>query len=114
MRYFKYVVKTLELFGIANNCIENICIFGSRATGLNEFDSDLDIAIQIGDIGEENSITAVWVFNLDDWQKELQEYIPYKVSLAYYCNGDVTKVACAVREHGFMAYNKSNRESLVH
>ena len=104
MRYFKNIITTLELFGEATGCIESIIIFGSRATGLNEFDSDIDIAIEIGSPGEENSKDAAWHFHHEEWKQELQKYIPYKISINRYREESKTELMQNIRKHGVIAY----------
>ena len=82
------------------NYITKVYIFGSRVTGFSKKtgqpvrpDSDLDVAVELGNFDENQTCRGIWTGQQDKWRKELSEKLnlgeEVKLSLNHYdymCN----------------------------
>jgi predicted nucleotidyltransferase len=64
--------------------IRRLWLFGSRLRGTYGAESDLDIAIEIVPIGQDEDILTTWVSERGGWRAELQTILPYTVDLQLY------------------------------
>jgi predicted nucleotidyltransferase len=94
----------LAIWAASKHEISELWIFGSRARGDHRNDSDLDAAVILSYAHEGESL-GVWMFEQENWCRELAALIPIKIDLQIGDKdnaGDI--VAPAVKKDGKQIY----------
>jgi len=71
------VKKVINSWAQNQPLIKRAFIFGSRARGDHQTDSDLDVAVELHLGGDDNSILSTWMFEEDEMKQSLQDLIPF-------------------------------------
>ena len=88
--------------------IKRSYIYGSRVTGLNREDSDIDIAIELIKNTNDTSLKATWAFEKNRFLNSLQELLPYKLDLQIYDGINTEVVYKGISEAGILIYENEN------
>jgi uncharacterized protein len=64
--------------------LRRLWIFGSRARGTARSDSDLDVAIEIDPVGNDENAYTSFVGDAGSWRNELQPLLTYELHLKWY------------------------------
>jgi len=75
------VIELLVLWARKQTNISKVHIFGSRVSGKNRKESDIDIAIELI---EKFDNLAYWIQVSNDFGKSLSSLLPYEVDLQWY------------------------------
>jgi len=91
------IQEILTKWGKQKPLVKIIYIFGSRARGDHRPDSDLDIALELDNnevpSGDESGGIATWMFEAEEWRKELAELIPLEIQLEHYEGKETPTIA---------------------
>lgn len=80
-------------------------IFGSRARGDYRPNSDVDLALEIDPIGNDEDALTSWVSESSGWRTQLSAIIPGEVDLDLYDSSDAHSVVKdAVDREGLLVY----------
>jgi predicted nucleotidyltransferase len=92
--------------------ISEVWVFGSRARGTHNDNSDLDLAV--GVVGDKDMRFNIWFWDFPYWQKELQKLLPVRVDLRLLDTEipEDDKVLPAVRREGIYVFRRE--EERVH
>jgi predicted nucleotidyltransferase len=75
-------IAALRGWAVQNDCVRELWLFGSRAKGTSEPESDIDIALALmPPDGKTNWALAAYVESFDDWKTELGAAVNWSVSL---------------------------------
>jgi predicted nucleotidyltransferase len=76
-------IAALRAWAEKNDCVLELWLFGSRATGASRPESDIDIALALMPaIGKHNWVAlAAYCDPLDEWKSELRKAVEWNVSL---------------------------------
>jgi predicted nucleotidyltransferase len=75
-------IAALRTWATNNDCVLELWLFGSRAKGASEPDSDIDIALALmPPSGKTNWALAAYVESFEDWKAELRAAVNWPVSL---------------------------------
>ena len=100
------IVRVLSDWASGVQCITRVFLFGSRAKGNNDSESDLDIAMELEpESGDANGL-ATWIVKSDRWQMELHKMIPYKIDLQYYQQGVTDTISKGLIDASILAYSR--------
>lgn len=83
--------------------VERADIFGSRAKGNQKPHSDIDIALRLRPGLDESGGLATWLLKQDEWQKELDELLPWDVDLEWNGGSETPIVSAAISEASLKA-----------
>jgi predicted nucleotidyltransferase len=75
------VIEKLRRWAETKDQILELWLYGSRAKGTAQKDSDLDIAYQISPLRSEEAKIEFWKDVLPGWKKEIQELTPWPIHL---------------------------------
>jgi uncharacterized protein len=89
--------------------VQRVWIYGSRARGTAILCSDLDVAVDVHDIGSSDDSNTVFVCSAESWRAELSPaLLPYKLDLKHYdTSGNREKVRRAVDADGILIYERT-------
>ena len=82
------MVSLLRKWAAKKAFVRRMWLFGSRLTGNQRDDSDLDIALEIDAIGNDEIALTSWVTTSTAWREELQLLLPHKLDLQLYDSTD--------------------------
>jgi predicted nucleotidyltransferase len=75
-------IAALRAWAEKNDCVLELWLFGSRATGTSRPKSDIDIALALTPpSGKQNWALAAYVESFDAWKSELRAAVEWDVSL---------------------------------
>jgi predicted nucleotidyltransferase len=75
-------IAALRTWATNNDCVHELWLFGSRAKGTSEPDSDIDIALALmPPSGKTNWALAAYVESFEEWKAELRAAVNWPVSL---------------------------------
>ena len=88
--------------------LRKVYFFGSRVAGNHSGSSDLDIAIEFDPIGNYRNCDTTWICEGDQWAKELQELLPWRVQLEYHDPaGSTPTVSRGLEERNIVVYERA-------
>lgn len=86
--------------------ISRIYLYGSRARGDHEPDSDIDLGIQMNATKDEDAYT-VWFFWIEDFKASPDLCLEHAIDLQWYePNAGLTRVGPGVERDGILLYSK--------
>lgn len=100
----------LELTAWAHRtaCVRRVWIFGSRARGDHTRTSDVDVALDIDPVGNDESAEVSFIATAWKWRDELDARIPYKLHLQWYDpSGSTPPVQRGVETSGILVYERA-------
>jgi predicted nucleotidyltransferase len=102
------VNKTLRLWAGEKPFIRRVFIFGSRAKGAYEEDSDLDIAIEFDKFENDSNQLATWLSESEAWTQEIEALIPnIKIDLQWHDPSGSTKtIDKGIKDGSIMVYER--------
>lgn len=77
-------VIVLRDWGAQKSFVRRLWVFGSRLKGAPRDDSDIDVALEIDPIGNDEIALTSWISSSAAWREELQEKLPHKLDLQFY------------------------------
>ena len=85
-------------------------MFGSRARGEEQAESDLDIALEL-DLSaatgvDESGGTATWMLECGAWDSELNSLFPIPVDLEQFMGAKTPTIKAAIKRSSVLAYKK--------
>lgn len=106
---FERIKEILGRWGRGNKSIRKIYVYGSRARGDFNENSDLDIAIEL-DLSEgDENIEATWISEGKKLKKELQLLLPeYSVHLELYDEDKTPTVKTGIENSGKLVYSRND------
>ena len=102
------IKKVINLWAKNQPLIKRAFIFGSRARGACQTDSDLDVAVELHLGADDNSILSTWMFEEDEMKQSLQDLIPFKLQLELLNGKKTPTILNGVKESGILVYEDSN------
>ena len=98
--------RTICDWARANHYIESIYIFGSRAKGDHNQNSDLDLGVIVKS-SKSQSAFGVWCALAERWSEELQSLLPVQLDFQI-GNADISTdvVGPAIADHGIKIYGR--------
>ncbi len=85
------IERVLREWALSKSFIIRLWVFGSRPRGDHREDSDLDVTVQIGRIGQFYGPAEVFHCHRDEWEAELQPLLPHKLHLLPFGHTDATR-----------------------
>jgi uncharacterized protein len=76
--------QALRSWGSSKPFVRRLWIYGSRAKGTAREDSDLDVAVEIEPVGNDEESYTSFVSEANGWRTELQPMLTYKLHLKWY------------------------------
>jgi predicted nucleotidyltransferase len=102
------VANHLSSWARGVKCVRRLWIYGSRARGDSGPDSDLDVAVEIDPIGNDESAEVSFISTASQWRSELEPYIPFKLHLQWYDpEGSYVEVQRGVEKSGVLVYERA-------
>lgn len=102
------VAEKLRVWALARPYVKKVWIYGSRAKGGSLPDSDLDVAIEIHPVGNDEDTYTSIVSERQKWITELQPQLPYSLHLEWYDpNGRNAVVQHAVDVDGIVIFERT-------
>jgi len=75
-------IAALRAWAAKNDCVRELWLFGSRAKGTSEPESDIDVAVALmPPDGKTNWALAAYVESFEDWKSELRAAVNWPISL---------------------------------
>lgn len=100
--------KELRAWALAHPYVKKVWIYGSRAKGTPSPCSDLDVAIEIDPVGNDEDAYTSFVSEHQKWHNELQPQLPYTLHLEWYDpTGRNAVVQCAVNAKNIVIYERN-------
>lgn len=101
-------VDQLRAWALGRLYVKRMWIYGSRATGTALPQSDLDVAIEIDPVGnDEDSLDSI-VSERCHWVAQLQPHLPYTLHLEWYDpKGRNAVVQHAVEVDGILIFDRT-------
>jgi len=101
----KKTIDKLALWASRNSYIKSVYIFGSRARKDFKIDSDLDIALEIFKLPNDDTTLTTWIGERRKWTLQLEAILPYKVDLNLLdFSEDSSNVLNGVKNDGKLVY----------
>jgi predicted nucleotidyltransferase len=89
-------------------CVRRLWIYGSRARGDAGPQSDLDVAVEIDPIGNDETPDVSFIATASQWRAELAPNIPFKLHLQWYDPaGSYPEVQRGVETSGVLVYERA-------
>lgn len=82
------LVIVLRDWAAENPFVRRLWVFGSRLRGNQRDDSDIDVALEIDPIGNDEIPLTSWISSSDRWREELQPKLPHQLDLQFYDSTD--------------------------
>ena len=99
--------ETLRAWAGSNAFVRRLWIFGSQERGEATPDSDLDVAIEIDPLGNDESAYTSFVHEAGNWRAELQPMLTYKLHLKWYDESN-RPVWDGVNSDGIQVYGRAD------
>ncbi|MGF6638398.1 nucleotidyltransferase family protein [Paraburkholderia sp. 35.1] len=77
-------IKRLRGWAQARRHVRRLWVYGSRLKGVQRTDSDLDVAMEIDPVGNDETARDSWGCHRTEWETEMTALVPYKVHLQDY------------------------------
>lgn len=100
------VAETLRVWASAKPFVRRMWIYGSRAKGTSTAESDLDVALQIDSVGNDETSYTSFVYEAKGWRSELQLCLPYELHLKWYDSTNAP-VRDGVDSAGILVYERA-------
>jgi predicted nucleotidyltransferase len=102
-------LANLEEWAANKASISEVWIFGSRARGTHQGDSDLDVAVSV--LGARDIRFNIWFWQFPKWRGELQALLPVAIDLRLLDSEipENDKVLPAVRKEGIQVFQRQQR-----
>jgi predicted nucleotidyltransferase len=98
-------IAALRAWATNNDCALELWLFGSRAKGTSDPDSDIDIALTLmPPSGKTNWALAAYVEAFDDWKAEFRAAVNWSVSLV--AIGPKFEMDDTVRDTGIVLWRR--------
>jgi len=78
------VIPQLREWAEQKSFVRRLWVFGSRARGTQSHDSDLDVALEINPVGNDDTPLTSWVAESSNWKSEIQEITILSIDLQLY------------------------------
>jgi predicted nucleotidyltransferase len=103
---FKHVLRA---WASATPCVRKVSIFGSRAKGTPRNDSDLDVAVEIDAMGNDESPYVSWFHAKRSWHSELQQQLNVPLDLEWFDPaGSTPTIAKGLSEGNVVVYERAS------
>jgi uncharacterized protein len=108
------VMRVLRAWATKEPFVRRLWVFGSRLRGTQRTDSDLDVALEIDPVGNDEIPLTSWLSGAAQWRAELQARLPYVLDLQLYdATGHQSNVVQYVNCCGALVYDRANnRDSM--
>lgn len=91
--------------------IRAVYLFGSRARGDNQPDSDIDLAVRLHQAAGDEEVWATWMFWYRDYQENPDLHLSNPLHLEWYePNEGLERVGPAVESYGMLLYSNEGKE----
>jgi predicted nucleotidyltransferase len=102
------VAEHLSSWARGNECVRRLWIYGSRARGDSGTHSDLDVAVEIDPIGNDETADVSFISAAAQWRAQLEPHIPFKLHLEWYDpSGSNAAVRRGVHASGVLVYERA-------
>ena len=100
-------IEVIRRWAVINRVIERVHIFGSRARGTHQPDSDLDIAMEHGVLPGDGDHFTTGLFGHSEWQAELQPHCLCRLQVESYRPGETPTVEAGIKESSRVIYDRA-------
>lgn len=104
--------EVLQKWAISKPLVARVWLFGSRVSGTQRPDSDLDIAIELDMSArrgmDETGGMVTWMFETSEWESELSALLPFKIHLQQLRGTDTPVIHSAISSLSHLVYVKPN------
>lgn len=102
------IAQQLSSWAHRVECVRRLWIYGSRARGDSGPESDLDVAVEIDPIGNDETAEVSFISTASQWRSELEPHIPFKLHLQWYDPaGSYVEVQRGVETSGVLVYERA-------
>ena len=98
--------ETLRAWASTRPIIRRVWIYGSRAKGTATAESDLDVAVQIDPVGNDETSYTSFHYEADGWRSELQPQLSYQLHFKWYDRAN-KPVWDGVNSDGILVYERA-------
>jgi Predicted nucleotidyltransferases len=77
-------MKRLREWAQHRSYVRRLWVFGSRLKGIQRDDSDLDVAMEIDPLGNDETVDVAWVCHRQEWEADMTQLVSYEVQLHAY------------------------------
>ena len=100
--------KTLVAWASGKPFVRRLWVYGSRAGTSARSDSDLDVALEVDPIGNDEDALTSFVDECSGWEAELQPQLRHRLHLEWYDPlGTNVPVRDGVHESGILIYERT-------
>jgi predicted nucleotidyltransferase len=103
------IVDALQKWANKYPVISRVLIYGSRARGEQQSDSDIDIALELKSNREDEKPFVIWMHEASIWREELQPLFPWRLHLEWHdVDGSTPHVAEKIGKGYYLAVDKTS------
>ncbi len=103
------IVDPLVAWARSTPEIRRVWIFGTHASGREDADGDLDVAVETVPVADSDETVTRWMAKAERWRADLQSRIPMKVDLQWFDpNGGTPQAKQALDEAAVLVYDLAN------
>lgn len=101
----EHVALAIQVWAKGRPLIKQVVAFGSRVTGVNHDQSDIDIALSLV-LHDPDDCLAFWFEFNEVWRAELQQLVPWPVDLQFYDPDSMGIVSQSIRDASYVMYTR--------
>ena len=98
--------ETLRAWASEKPFVRRVWIYGSRAKGTPKPDSDLDVALEIDPVGNDEGSYTSFLHEAEGWRAELRPQLEYQLHLKWY-DASNAPVREGVNSAGILVYERA-------
>lgn len=102
------VADSIARWAEATPKVRRVWVFGSRAKGTHQPDSDIDIAVELEPVADSEETITRWIANSALWRSQLQSRIVERVDLEWFDpDGSTPTIAAGLNEAKVLIYERA-------